>query len=116
MPRSERQSVRRDGGHADTEAAAQVAVIACASAESPSHSQLVDAATRRGSPSGSARRYSSEKVELPPHSSQANIPSSSAPPPTYIRSCHASSSDEYQSVVGTFVPAAAGAVAHAASL
>ena len=78
------------------EPAAQVAVIACASHESPSHSQLVDAAAAARSPSGSARRYSSEKVELPPHSSQANIPSSSAPPPTYIRSCHASSSDEYQ--------------------
>ena len=79
------------------EPAAQVAVIACASHdESPSNSQLVDAAAAARSPSGSARRYSSEKVELPPHSSQANIPSSSAPPPTYIRSCHASSSDEYQ--------------------
>ena len=82
-------------GTADGEAAAQVAVIACASHdESPSNSQLVDAAAAARSPSGSARRYSSEKVELPPHSSQAK--SSSAPSPTYIRSCHASSSDEYQ--------------------
>ena len=76
------------------EPAAQVAVIGCVSHESPSNSQLVDAAAAARSPSGSARRYSSKKVEPPPHSSQAK--SSSTPSPTYIRSCHASSSDEYQ--------------------
>ena len=47
-------------GADDTEAAAQVAVIACASHdESTSNSQLVDTAAAARSPSGSARRYSS---------------------------------------------------------
>ena len=84
-------------GAGDTEPAAQVAVIACAAHdESPSNSQLVDTAAAARSPSGSTRRYSSKKVEPPPHSSQAISSSAELPSPTYIRRCHASSADEYQ--------------------